>query len=85
MTRASTYQKTERNQERAKRVAGTLTYYKEHELREGGPVFGEDELQDLLTDMMHYAAQHKVNWQALHEMAHLNYQFESQGLDGADR
>jgi len=74
------YEATERNRERAERVAKALAHYKKHGLREGGRVEPED-VQDFLTDAMHYAAQRGLNWGELHRMATSNFEAEAHGRE----
>jgi hypothetical protein len=74
------YKLTARNRRRANRVKNVLESYKHDELHEGG-VVDEDTLQDLLTDMMHYAAQHEIPWRELHEIALANYETEAEGSE----
>jgi hypothetical protein len=74
------YKLTEPNRKRANRVENVLESYKRDELHEGGEV-DEETFQDLLTDMMHYAAQHEIPWRELHELALANYETEAEGSE----
>ena len=64
---------TPTNEQRSARALGALTYYKGSCLYESGPAGSEEDVTDLLTDLRHYCARNKIDFEHLANISHAHY------------